>query len=88
MNLQFTATAWEDYRHWQAHDKDIVARINALLADTMRDPFRGIGKPEPLRGELSGWWSRRITSEHRLVYRCTGTGKDQRIEVVQCRDHY
>ncbi|MBU6166421.1 MAG: Txe/YoeB family addiction module toxin [Alphaproteobacteria bacterium] len=88
MNLQFTAAAWDDYRHWQAHDKDMIARINALLSDTMRDPFRGIGKPEPLRGELSGWWSRRITSEHRLVYRCVGTGKDQRIEVAQCRDHY
>lgn len=63
-------------------------RINALLSDTMRDPFRGLGKPEPLKGELSGWWSRRITAEHRLVYRCKGTGTEQRIEVAQCRDHY
>jgi toxin YoeB len=88
VNLQFTAAAFDDYRHWQKQDRAITERINALLADTMRDPFRGIGKPEPLRGEFSGWWSRRITAEHRLVYRCKGTGADQRIEVVQCRDHY
>ncbi|GGE16300.1 addiction module protein [Polymorphobacter glacialis] len=88
MNLQFTAAAWEDYEHWQQQDRAMTARITTLLSDIMRDPFRGIGKPEPLKGELSGWWSRRITSEHRLVYRCKGTGADQRIEVVQCRDHY
>ena len=88
MNLQFTAAGWEDYRHWQQQDRAIVERINALLADTMRNPFRGIGKPEPLRGNFSGWWSRRITAEHRLIYRCSGTGSDQRIEVAQCRDHY
>ena len=87
MNLQFTASGWEDYRHWQSHDRAIVDRIDALLSDTMRDPFRGIGKPEPLRGELSGWWSRRITAEHRLVYRCKGAAGEQRIEVAQCREH-
>ncbi len=88
MNLQFTAAGWEDYRYWLANDRAMTERINALLSDTMRSPFRGIGKPEPLRGELSGWWSRRIGAEHRLVYRCKGTGIDQRIEVAQCRDHY
>ena len=88
MKLQFTAQAWDDYCHWQLQDPAIVSRINALLRDAMRDPFRGIGKPEPLRGKLSGWWSRRVTGEHRLVYRCIGVGEDQRIEVVQCRDHY
>lgn len=88
MNLQFTATGWQDYRYWQSQDRTVTERLNTLLADTMRDPFRGIGKPEPLKGELSGWWSRRITAEHRLVYRCKGTGYDQRIEVAQCRDHY
>lgn len=66
----------------------MLARINALIDDTMRSPFRGIGKPEPLRGELSGWWSRRITEEHRLVYRCIGKDDDQRVEVAQCRFHY
>lgn len=88
MNLQFTAAGWADYRHWLAQDRAITERINALLSDIMRDPFRGIGKPEPLKGELSGWWSRRITGEHRLVYRCKGIGGEQRIEVVQCRAHY
>ncbi len=88
MKLLFTATGWEDYRHWQGQDRAITERINALLSDAMRNPFRGIGKPEPLKGELSGWWSRRITGEHRLVYRCAGTGSEQRIEVAQCRDHY
>jgi toxin YoeB len=88
VKLQFTANAWEDYRHWQDVDPAMVGRINMLLSDTMRSPFRGLGKPEPLRGELSGWWSRRITAEHRLVYRCIGSGQDQRIEVAQCRDHY
>jgi toxin YoeB len=88
VNLQFTAAAWEDYRYWQKQDRAMVERINSLLTDTMRDPFRGIGKPEPLRGDFSGWWSRRITTEHRLVYRCKGTGDDRRIEVAQCRDHY
>jgi toxin YoeB len=88
VKLLFTAVGWEDYRHWQGQDRVIVERINVLLSEIMRDPFRGIGKPEPLKGELSGWWSRRITGEHRLVYRCTGAGSDQRIEVTQCRDHY
>ena len=88
MKLLFTANGWEDYCSWQAQDPAIVKRINALLSDTMRDPFRGIGKPEPLKQELKGWWSRRITGEHRLVYRCEGTGDDRRIEVVQCRGHY
>lgn len=88
MKLLFTAAAWDDYCHWQAQDRAMVARINALLADMRRGPFVGIGKPEPLRGELRGWWSRRINGEHRIVYRCVGTGDEQRIEVVQCRFHY
>ena len=88
MKLQFTAAGWEDYRYWQKQGRAATERINALLSDMMRDPFRGIGKPEPLRGEFSGWWSRRITAEHRLVYRCKGTGAEQKIEVAQCRDHF
>jgi len=66
----------------------MVVRINALLEDALRRPFTGLGKPEPLKGQLSGWWSRRISKEHRLVYRCTGKAGDQRLEVVQCRYHY
>lgn len=88
MNLLFTPLAWEDYRLWQVEDAAVVARINTLIVNTMRDPFRGLGKPEPLRNELAGWWSRRITQEHRLVYRCFGKGADQRIEIIQCRGHY
>ena len=88
MKLVFWPTAWEDYLHWQAEDHKVLARINALLKEIMRDPFRGTGKPEPLGGNLSGWWSRRITGEHRLVYRVTGAGKDQTLQVAQCRYHY
>ncbi len=65
-----------------------LARVNALLKKCMRDPFRGTGKPEPLGGNLSGWWSRRIDREHRLVYRVTGKGEAQPLEVAQCRYHY
>lgn len=88
MKLLFTSDGWEDYCWWQTQDMVVLKRINVLLVDTMRDPFCGIGKPEPLKQELKGWWSRRITGEHRLVYRCIGTGIEQRIEVVQCRGHY
>ena len=88
MKLQFTSAAWDDYCHWQTTDPAVITRINALLANARRDPFRGIGKPEPLRGELSGWWSRRINREHRLIYRCVGRGEEQSLEVIQCRDHY
>lgn len=66
----------------------MLARVNALLKECKRDPFRGTGKPEALKRDLSGWWSRRITSEHRLVYRVTGSGEAQALEVAQCRYHY
>ena len=88
MKLVFWPTAWEDYLHWQAEDAKMLARLNALFKESMRDPFRGIGKPEPLGGNLSGWWSRRINQEHRLVYRVTGKGEGQALEVAQCRYHY
>ena len=84
MNLIFTENAWEDYLYWQKHDARKLARINELLRDIVRDPYKGTGKPEPLRGNLSGWWSRRIDTEHRLVYRVE---KDQAI-ILQCRYHY
>jgi toxin YoeB len=84
----WTADAWEDYVHWQAVEPAMVGKINALLADIRRQPFKGIGKPEPLKGNIAGWWSRRITGEHRLVYRGSGAGDAQRIEIVQCRYHY
>lgn len=88
MNLTWTPEAWEDYLHWQATDKATLKRINELLRNTMRQPFTGIGKPEPLVGNLKGWWSRRITGEHRLVYRVEGSGEAQCVVVTMCRYHY
>jgi toxin YoeB len=82
--LTFTSEAWEDYLFWQIHDKQILKKINRLLKDCQRQPFAGIGKPEPLRGDLAGAWSRRITEEHRLVYLVT----DQAIRISACRYHY
>ena len=88
MKLFWAESAWEDYLYWQRSDPEILRRINALLQDMRRSPFRGIGKPESLRGDLSGWWSRRITGDHRIVYRTRGAGEEQRIEIVACRYHY
>ena len=88
MNVAFWPTAWEDYRHWQAHDAKMLEKLNALIEECRRNPFKGTGKPEPLGGNLSGWWSRRINQEHRLVYRVTGSGKEQTLQVAQCRYHY
>jgi toxin YoeB len=84
VKLVFSERAWEDYLYWQARDAKILARLNTLIKEASRTPFAGIGKPEPLRGELSGWWSRRITQEHRLVYRAE---KDE-LQIAQCRFHY
>lgn len=88
MNLLWTEEAWEDYRSWQETDRAVLAKINALLKDIRRTPFAGLGKPEPLKANLKGWWSRRITGEHRLVYRVIGSETDQRIEIALCRYHY
>ena len=88
MNVGFTPSGWRDYQHWLEADTKMIRKINALIEDARRSPFRGLGKPEPVREERAGWWSRRITDEHRLVYRVTGSANDQRIEVVQCRFHY
>ena len=80
---------WTDYLHWSRHDPKIHARLNELIEDARRSPFKGIGKPEPLKGDLAGFWSRRVTGEHRLVYTVEGkTGADQRIVIVLCRYHY
>lgn len=84
MKLIFSSHAWEDYLYWQATDKRMVQRINTLIRETQRDPFSGIGKPEPLRHGLAGCWSRRINDEHRLVYRPSENG----LEIVQLRYHY
>ena len=84
MKLIFSEQAWEDYLYWQSHDKKVLRKINTLLRDINRDPFKGIGSPEPLKHDLAGYWSRRITLDHRLVYRML----DGQIRVVQCRYHY
>lgn len=83
-NFVFTPSAWADYVWWQGQDKKTLRRINALLDAVARDPFNGIGKPEPLRGDLSGFWSRRIDETNRLVYEVT----DDAVFVVACRYHY
>jgi toxin YoeB len=82
--LAFDQNGWEDYLYWQTQDRKTLKRINLLIADALRDPFAGIGKPEPLKHILSGAWSRRIDETHRLVYYVT----DDHIVLLQARDHY
>jgi len=88
VRLVFADRAWEDYLHWQDADPNVLQRVNGLIRECMRTPFIGTGKPEPLRGDLKGWWSRRITLEDRLVYRVTGQPGAQQLEIAQCRFHY
>ena len=88
MRVCFTKDGWDDYRHWIETDRNVLQRTNRLIEDARRNPFKGIGKPEPLRGSLAGWWSRRITGDHRLVYSIAGAGGDQRIVAAACRYHY
>jgi toxin YoeB len=82
--ISFRDRAWEDYLYWQQTDKQILKRINTLIKDIQRNPFDGIGKPEPLKHQFAGFWSRRINDEHRLVY----TFIEDDLVVVQCRYHY
>lgn len=84
MKLSWTEEAWEDYLYWQANSKQILKRINVLINAMLRTPFDGIGKPEPLKHDLAGCWSRRIDQEHRLVYDI----QDDQIIIIQCRHHY
>jgi toxin YoeB len=88
VKITFSSRAWSEYLWWQGEDQRGLAKLNALIVECSRNPFKGIGKPEPLGGNLSGWWSRRITQEHRLVYRVTGSGAVQALEIAQCRYHY
>lgn len=83
-SLRFTPAAWDDYMYWQGQDKKTLKRINVLIAAALREPFGGIGKPEPLLGKLSGYWSRRIDDVHRLVY----AADDFNLDVIACRGHY
>jgi toxin YoeB len=84
MKLIFSEQAWEDYLYWQKTDKKLLERINTLIKDTSRSPFEGIGKPEPLKNALSGYWSRRINDEHRIVYKIS----DGSMFIAQLRFHY
>ncbi len=84
MKILFSETSWLHYLYWQENDPKRLARINDLIKDVQRSPFQGIGKPEPLKADLSGYWSRRIDREHRLVYKI----QDDCILIAQCRYHY
>lgn len=84
MKLIFHERGWEDYLHWQTADAKLLIRLNGLIRECSRTPFTGTGKPEPLRGPLTGWWSRRLTQEHRLVYRAS----EDSLFIAQCRYHY
>jgi toxin YoeB len=89
MRILWTSAAWQEYIDWQHSDPDAVAKINAFIEDIRRDPTgKGIGKPERLKGALSGLLSRRISKEHRLVYRVQGSGDQQTIEIIYCKGHY
>ena len=84
MNLIFADKAWEDYMYWQKNNKQILKKINTLIKEIQRDSFKGLGEPEPLKYNWSSYWSRRITLEHRLVYKV----KENNILIAQCRYHY
>lgn len=84
MNKSWYDKAWDDYLYWQSQDKKTLKRINQLIRDAERDPFSGIGKPEPLKGDLAGFWSRRIDDTNRLVYRING----ELLEILSCKGHY
>ena len=84
MKLVFADVAWEDYLYWQQQDRKMLERINKLIRETQRESFSGIGKPEPLKHALAGFWSRRITDEHRMVYRIQG----DELQIAQLRYHY
>ena len=84
MQLCWTEDAWGDYVWWQTQDKKTLKRINTLIKDVIRSPFQGIGKPEPLRGDLSGLWSRRIDATNRLVY----MPQEESVTILSCKDHY
>ena len=84
MKKIFLSPAWEDYLYWQQTDKSILRKINSLIKEIERTPFEGTGKPEPLKHNLAGWWSRRLNLEHRLIYRV----ENESVIILQCRYHY
>lgn len=84
MQITFSQAAWDDYVYWQEHDKGILKKLNKLITETVRNPLTGLGKPEPLKYQLQGYYSRRITDEHRLVYRVDGDS----LNIISVRYHY
>ncbi len=89
MNIHFTTYAWEDFTYWLENDTDTALKTKDLLKAIKQNPFKGLGKPEPLKYGLQGFWSRRITRGHRLVYRVSGRkGVNQKCTIIQCRFHY
>ena len=84
MKKIWSDTSWDDYLYWQKQNKKLLKKINDLIKDIERKPFEGLGKPEPLKNNLSGWWSRRIDDTHRIVYRV----ENGNLEIAQCREHY
>lgn len=89
MDILFTPNAWEDIEFWISNDIDTLSKIKELIRSIRQYPFRGLGKPEPLKYDLKGYWSRRITGEHRIVYKVSGSkGVDQKCLIIQCRFHY
>ena len=84
MIISFVEESWEDYNYWLTNDKKVFKKIQTLIKDTLRNPFSGLGKPEPLKGNLSGYWSKRITNEHRLVYKI----ENEQLIIISCRFHY
>jgi toxin YoeB len=89
MITEFTQNGWEEFEYWLENDAEVADKIRELIRSIKQTPFQGLGKPEPLRHNLKGYWSRRITGEHRLVYQISGTkGHDQKCSIIQCRFHY
>jgi toxin YoeB len=89
MNTEFTPNGWEDFEYWLENDREITDKIRDLIKSIKQTPFKGLGKPEPLKHGLKGFWSRRITGEHRLVYQISGIkGQDQKCSIIQGRFHY
>ena len=89
MHIEFTNLGWDGVNYWLETDQDVLNKIKELIKNIRNDPFKGIGKPEPLKFGLKGFWSRRITGDHRLVYSISGAkGKDQKCTIIQCRFHY
>ena len=88
MNTTWHDVAWEEYLNWENQDKRTLKKINRLIQDTERNGYKSIGKPEPLKGDLSGWWSVKIDDKNRIVFKITGEDEEQALEILQCGSHY